>query len=183
MSRASWTRRRPAFSRALRSSRTTPRHTTIWAACQEQGKLAEAVASYERAAGPHGPNYAEAHNNLGPRWQEQGKLDEAVGQLSASPALKPDYADAHQQPGRRFHDAGKLADAVACCERALALKPDYAEAHNQSRTGPASSRVNWPRRRPSFQQALRLKPDFAEAHSNLGNAFKARGRGEGWRRP
>ena len=52
-------------------------------ALQEQGKLEEAIAAYNKALLIK-PDYAEAYNNMGVALQEQGKLDEAIAVLQQS---------------------------------------------------------------------------------------------------
>ena len=46
-----------------------------------QGKLAEAVASFEQAVRLK-PDFAEAYNNLGNALKDQGKLEEAIATTS-----------------------------------------------------------------------------------------------------
>ena len=105
-----------------------PRRTTTWGLrSAEQGKLDEAVASYQRALRLK-PDYAEAHNNLGVAFKEQGKLTEAVA-AGRGPAPQARLCRAHNNLGVAFKEQGKLEAAVASYQQALRLKPDYAEAH------------------------------------------------------
>ncbi len=94
----------------------------------EQGRLEEAVASYEQALRLK-PDYAEAHNNLGIALMEQGRLEEAVASYEQALRVKPDYAEAHNNLGIALGDQGNLEEAVASYQQALRLKPNYAEAH------------------------------------------------------
>ena len=91
----------------------SPRRTTTWATCSSnQGKLPEAVASYQQAVRVK-PDYAVAHNNLGNALREQGRLAEAVASLEQALRLRPDYAEAHNNLGIALQGQGMLAEAVA----------------------------------------------------------------------
>ena len=67
---------------------------------KDQGKLAEAVASYRRALELN-PDFAEAHNNLGTTLKDQGKLAEAVASYRRALELNPDFAEVHNNLGAR----------------------------------------------------------------------------------
>ena len=143
-------------------------------AFRQQGKLTEAVASYQQALRLK-PDTAETHSNLGVALVEQGKLTEAVASYQQALRLKPDYAEAHCNLGMALAEQGKLTEAVASYQQALRLKPHIAEAHNNLgmalvEEGKLTEAV------ASYQQALRLKPDYAEAHNNLGVALADQGR-------
>ena len=146
---------------------------------RQQGKLTEAVASYQQALRLK-PGYAEAHSNLGVALLEQGKLTEAVACHQQALCLKPDIAEAHSNLGMALVEQGKLTEAVACHQQALRLRPNYAEPHNnlgvalaeQGRLTEAAT---------CYEQALRLKPDYADAHLNLAYSWFFRGDLEaGW---
>ena len=62
-------------------------HNNLGNALKDQGKLAEAVASYQRALALK-PDYAKAHSNLGIALTDQGKLAEGGGKLRAGARLK-----------------------------------------------------------------------------------------------
>ena len=131
----------------------------------DQGKLDDAVAHYQRALVLK-PDYAEAHNNLGNVLKEQGKRGDAVAHYQRALALKPNYAEAHNNLANTLAAQGNLSDAVAHYQRALSLKADYAEAHNNlgnalKEQGKLAAAVT------SYERALALKPDYAEAYSNL----------------
>ena len=104
-------------------------HNNLGIVFNDQGKLDEAVACYQRALKLK-PDHAEPHNNLGIAFMDQGKLDEAVVCYQRALQLKPDYAAAHNNLGNAWKDQGQFDEAVACYQRALQLKPDYAAAHS-----------------------------------------------------
>ncbi|HKN72988.1 MAG TPA: tetratricopeptide repeat-containing glycosyltransferase family protein [Terriglobales bacterium] len=66
---------------------------TIDLQTQNEDKLDEAVACYERALALK-PGYAQAHYNLGCALRSLGKVDEALVQFRRALALQPDYAQA-----------------------------------------------------------------------------------------
>ena len=61
---------------------------------QDQGKLEEAIKSYNKAISLK-PDYAEANNNMGIVLQDQGKIDEAIEAYNKALYIKPDYAEAY----------------------------------------------------------------------------------------
>ena len=146
----------------------------LGAALQGQGKLQEAVTSYEKAIQLK-PDYAEAYCNRGVALQELGKLDEAVASNSKAIQLKPEYAEAYFNRGNALHELDRLDEAVASYEKAIQLRPDYAKAYyNRGVTlkdlGQLQEAVT------SYEKAILLRPDYAEAYSNRGNALKDLGR-------
>jgi protein O-GlcNAc transferase len=79
----------------------------------EQGRLAEAMASYQQALRLQ-PHYPEAHNNLGIVLCEQGKLNEAVVCYEQALRLRPHFAEAYNNLGSAHRKQGKLEKAAAC---------------------------------------------------------------------
>jgi predicted negative regulator of RcsB-dependent stress response len=145
----------------------------------EQGKLTEAVASYQQALRLK-PDYAEAQCNLGMALADQGKLTEAIACYQQALRLKPDLAEAHCNLGVALAQQGELGEAMRCYQHALRLKPDYAEAHGnvgvvRAEQGKLTEAV------ADYQQALRLKPDYAAAHLNLAQIWLLKGEFDrGW---
>ena len=78
----------------------------------EQGKLEEAVASYQKALNLK-PAYAEAHNNLGNALQVLGEFEDSVASYRKAVNYKPDYAMAHNNLGNALRRLDKLEEAVA----------------------------------------------------------------------
>ena len=142
-------------------------------ACKAQGNLDEAIACYRRAL-ELGPDYAQAHNNLGVACKERGNLDEAIACCRRAVELKPDYAEAHNNLGVALREQGQLEEAVACCRRAIDFKPDFAAAHNNLGSALADQ-GKLDEAVACYRCAVALKPDDAEVHNNLGNALKDRG--------
>ncbi len=137
---------------------------------QNTGRLAEAIALYQRAVELK-PDYAEAYNNLGNALGETGRHDEAVASLRQAIALRPDLAAIHSNLGLALAKLKLFEEAVASHEIAIKLQPGFAAAHNNlgmalKELGQADEAV------AGYEQAIKLKPDFAEAHFNLGNVLK-----------
>ena len=64
-------------------------------ALKEQGKLIEAVETYEKAL-EREPNLVLAYNNLGVLLREQGKLTEAFEAYNMALSLDPNYQEAYK---------------------------------------------------------------------------------------
>ena len=141
---------------------------------KNQGKLNEAVASYQKALSLK-PDYADTHNNMGNALKDQGKLDEAIASYQKALTLKPDYADAYNNIGNALQNQGKLDEAVASYQKALTLKPDHADAYNNMGNA-LKDQGKLDEAVASYQKALSLKPDYANAHNNMGNALKDQGK-------
>src|SRR5262249_20928262 len=87
-----------------------------------QGKLDDAVLSYERALALK-PDFAEAHSNLGTALKDQGKLAEAIARYEQAIALKPDFVEALNNLGNLHRERGRLEKAIVCYQQVLALDP------------------------------------------------------------
>jgi len=142
----------------------------LGAALQGQGKLQEAVESYEKAIHLK-PDYAEAYNNRGFALQDLGQPAKAVESCEKAIHLKPGYAEAYNNRGVSLKDLGQLEEAVESCDKAIQFKPDYAEAY--SNLGVALQALGRMEKAvESYEKAIQLKPDYADAYNNLGNAFR-----------
>ena len=139
-------------------------------AFKAQGKLAEAVASYDQAIELK-PDYINAYYNRGITLQELGKLAEAVASYDQAIQFKPDYAEAYYNRGITLQEMGQLAEAVSSYDQAIELKPNYAEAHN-GRATTLQELGKLAEALVSYDQAIELKSDYAEAYSNRGNVLQ-----------
>ncbi len=140
-------------------------HYNQGGAFHAQGKLDEAVASYQQALALK-PDFANAHYNLAIVFNEQGKLDEAVASCQQVIAFKPDFAEAHSNLGNALQAQGRVDEAVASHQKALALKPNYAYWHYNLGTA-LQEQGKLDEVAASYRKALALKPDFADAFYNL----------------
>jgi tetratricopeptide (TPR) repeat protein len=139
-------------------------------ALKEQGKLDEAIASYNKTLAIK-PDYAEAYNNMGNALKDQGKLDEAIEAYNKALAIKPDFAEAYYNMGNALKEQGKLDEAIAPYNKALSFKPDYAEAYN-NKGNALKDQGKLDEAIDAYSKALSLKPDYAEAHRNLSSIIK-----------
>ena len=134
-------------------------------ALSREGRVQEAIASYERALRLK-PDYAEAHNNLGTLLARAGKVEEAIGHFEQALRIRPDYPEADNNLGAALVRLGKVQEAIGHYERVVRTRPDSAEAHNN--LGNALAQVGKvPEAIGQYEQALRLWPNYAEAANNL----------------
>ena len=134
-------------------------------ALKDQGKLVEAITSYQKALEIK-PDFAEVYNNMGTVFKKQGKLTEAISCFQKALKIKPNIAEAYNNIGNAFQDQGNLNEAISYYQKALEIKPGYARAHynlgivfkNQGRLIEAIS---------YHKKALEINPNLAEAYSAL----------------
>jgi len=109
-------------------SAATPEDVFTQAAeLKQQGRLAEALLSYDQAIALK-PDYAHAFNNRGNVLQIMGRLEEAVASYRQAIAFKPDYAFAFNNLGGALRLLKRFDEAIAAYDQAVALQPDYAAA-------------------------------------------------------
>lgn len=156
----------------------------------EQGKLNEAIQSYQEAIARE-PNFPEAYNNLGNALREAGRADEAIAcytmciqlqfarpqnaQLARTMQANPQMAAMQQSQrlgvaynnlGGILKMQGRAAEAIACYEHVALLQAESPEAHANL----ASAYKDAARQDTaiaSYKRALQLRPDFPEAFANL----------------
>ncbi len=161
------------IGKAIRVSPSRSMYYNLGNALQAQGKLDEAVKSYQKALALKA-DYVEAHINLGNVLQAQGRLDKAVEHYRKGISFKPNYAEAHYNLGTALQAQGKLDAAIDSFRKALLLKPDYAEAHYN--LGNAFiDQGNLDAAVENYRKALSFKPDYAEVYNNLGNVLRKKG--------
>jgi predicted O-linked N-acetylglucosamine transferase (SPINDLY family) len=149
-------------------------HNNLGIVLAEEGRLAEAVASFQEAVRLK-PNYADAHNNLGNALRQQGRLDEAADHFHQAIRLRPDYAEAHCNLGIVLLGQDKCALAEASLRQAVRLKPGYVEAHIN--LGAVLEKLDRPAEvEASLRQVVRVNPGHADAHLNLGVALAQQGK-------
>jgi tetratricopeptide (TPR) repeat protein len=146
---------------------------------QVQGRLAEAVASYQEAIRLV-PEFPEACNNLGVALHAMGRGDEAIATLRRALALRPDYPEAHNNLGNAFHERGALDEAETNYRRAVQLRSEYNEALNNL-GNVLRSRGRIDEALACYDRALGLQPDQADVHLSRALAWLERGEFErGW---
>ena len=145
-------------------------------ALHQQGRLAEAEASYARALSvQEGP--PDIIVNLALTQLGQRKLDAAVSTLERAVRVAPELAKAHYHLGSALAQLGRYDEAVVALRTATTLQPGHAEGFNNlgnallliSRMDEAAT---------AYSRAIALKPGFVMAHNNLGYAHLRAGREE-----
>lgn len=97
-----------------------------------QGKLKQAIASYEEPIKSIDPNNAEYHNKLGNFYFFYcRKYAEAEKSYMEAIRLEPGNADYKVNLGDALFRQGKLREAEKNYQEAIALKPDNVSAHTQ----------------------------------------------------
>ena len=100
-------------------------HTNLGSALMGDGKLEEAVASYQRAAAL-GPELAEAHSNLGHALQALGRRDEAAEAFRRAIEIEPGSAKGHVDLAAVLLERGDAPAALAACDSYLETDPGNA---------------------------------------------------------
>lgn len=139
----------------------------------ESGRLAEAIAHFERAL-EIDPNHADAHNNLGNALIQTGQTQKAIEHYMESLKLNPNNANAHNNLANALKAVGSYQEAIAHYHRSLELKPDNPEAHNNLANtfrllGHLQLAIE------HYRQAIRIRPEYTKARYNLAQAYAADG--------
>ncbi|MEH2289745.1 tetratricopeptide repeat protein [Nostoc sp.] len=168
-------------------------HYNLALALQEQGKLEEAIASYQKLLELNPsvrlleaeklysqvlekqPDNPEALYGLGMLAQQMGQLQTAEQWLSAASQVQPDSVKTWFSLGNLYLVQEQFPEAEKAYRQALVLLPNSLPIYNNlgytlQQQGLFEEAVNY------YQKALRLKPDFIEAEANLGNALHAQGK-------
>lgn len=159
------------------STRTNPRNSRAWFhlgfAYYEQGRCAESVQAYERAAQTGKARY-ELQVNWALALQCAGRLDEAIARLEAAKRLER-HSHAWTVLGRVYAQKGELDKALETLDEALRMNPSDANAYayrgnvHMLRNDPAAALAD-------YEQALRLAPGDAAALKGRQAALAALGR-------
>ena len=89
-------------------------------ALQYQGRLAQAVETYQRSIATY-PT-AEAHNFLGWNYSWMGENDLAISEAKKAIALDPDYGNPYNDIGVVLIGMGQLDAAIPWLNKAIAAK-------------------------------------------------------------
>ena len=143
-------------------------------ALSDQGKLEEAIASYQQAIQLN-PDSASAYYNLGVTLRRQGKLEEAIANYQQAIELDPNDADAYIGLGNALKEQGKLEEAIASYQQAIQLNPNDASAYYNLGNA-LSDQGKFEEAIASYQQAIELNPNDADAYYNLGIALSDQGK-------
>jgi tetratricopeptide (TPR) repeat protein len=144
-------------------------------ACDQQGRLAEAVEGYREFLAAE-PLNGDVLHLLGIALARLDRRAEAIDAFTRSAALKPANAALQVNLGNALSAAGRHADALACFGRAVALNPELAPAHNGRgmallRLGQAAEAV------AALNRAVQLQPENARFHNDLAVGLERANRG------
>jgi hypothetical protein len=135
-------------------------HNNLGVTLQEQKRLREALASFDRAV-QLDPGYAEAHGNRGATLWYLKRLEEAVISLREALRLRPDFAEALHNLGCVLYALGRSDEAVVSLREAIRLQPGSSKAfHNLGNALRALGRFD--EALASYAEVQRLRPDFAD---------------------
>ena len=109
---------------------TAARYYKRAVACKKQGKVEEAIASYQQAIALR-PDYPKAYNNLANLLQDCGELSVAIEYLQMAIALQPDYIEARLNLGMALLLSGDLKNGFTEYEWRW-KKPEYVARYEQS---------------------------------------------------
>jgi protein O-GlcNAc transferase len=143
---------------------------------RQQGRYAEALASYEQAIAL-APDHAEAFLGRGNVLQELRRSEEAIASYDRVISLRPDYADAFYNRGIALMRLKRLAEALASYDGAIKASPRYVRAHN-NRGNVLQVMGRFEEALASYEQAVAIKPDYIDGLYNRGMVLQAVGRFE-----
>jgi tetratricopeptide (TPR) repeat protein len=156
-------------------------YNNLGSALREDGRVAEALADFEIAAGiePQAPDIQE---NLGEALIAAGRAGEAEPHLLEALRLRPDFGKAHVDLASALIRRGRIDDAESHYRAALQLQPDNAEAQ-YGLGGLLAMRGRTQEAVPHFQEGLpyllekvKRSPDSVDGHYNLGTVYAMMGR-------
>jgi tetratricopeptide (TPR) repeat protein len=139
-------------------------------ALERQGRLEEALASYDQAI-KRQPDDFQALSNRGNVLKALGRIDEALASYDQALAINPHCAEALHGRGGQLQELGRTGEALADYNSALALNPDNASVlidrgtalGEMDRLGEAME---------SYDRALLLEPADAEVLVSRGNILQ-----------
>lgn len=144
-------------------------HLHLGGALEQEGRLPEALRSYERAV-QLAPEAVEAHYNLGNALRQAGRPAEAAVAYARTLELSPDFFQALVNLAGLYLQAGKAAQAEPLLVRAAQLRPDLAEVHLQLGVL-CRAQGRLVEAEAEYLRAADLRPDLAEVYYNLANLY------------
>jgi tetratricopeptide (TPR) repeat protein len=158
-------------------------HYGLGVALRGQGRLAEAVASFQQAVQLR-PDFAEAYNALGSVFAHsvlsgRSPSDPPSAQASQAPPIEPSRANAGRafERGMMLQQLSRIEEALACFEDAVHADPDHADAWN-CLAACQHAQMRYADAIASYQRAIACKPDMAIVYNNLAQAYFAVNRPE-----
>lgn len=143
-------------------------------ACKDQGRLEEAITSYQNAVAL-APDFPAVHVNLGSALAQQVRHAEALACFRKALALEPELAGAWFNLGYSSYQLGDLASAKAAFTRYLRAQPDdrdalmmLGEVHFNANELDEAARC--------VERVLAGDPRAGDAHSLLASIFRNQAR-------
>ena len=152
-----------------------PLHYMLGCSLQAQGKVRDAIASFNRAA-ELDPRHAKTRNNLGCALEAAGELPAALKCYEDAIALDPSLAVAFYNQGNAHRQAGLPVLAIESMRKAIALESGHADWH-ANLAELLFDRMSLDEARAEYAKALAIEPLFARAHAGLGMTLQALGAG------
>jgi len=141
---------------------------------EQQGKTAEAVATYRRILSLN-PRHGQAHNNLAVHLREKGRPEEAIAHFRKAIELEPRKCSYLRNLAWTLAQCGQLGEAAELYRRGITIEPFNADAHNGLgvvlvEIGQLDEGI------AAYGRALAHDPHHIKARINLGIALARQGR-------
>ncbi len=131
-------------------------------ALQQQGKLAEAIACYQRAIAAD-PSFANAHYNLAIAYRDARQPARALDHYELALLANPKFTNARINYAILLQQEGYTADALAQYEQVLQETPNDAAIHLTVGALYARDRATKDKARQHYQAFLKLSPNSPAA--------------------
>ncbi|MDR2212789.1 MAG: tetratricopeptide repeat protein [Pseudomonadales bacterium] len=128
---------------------------------QQNGRLQEALADYQRAAALT-PNDPTIHYKIGTVRDMARHPEPALESFARAIELRPDFAWAHFNRGLVLSDLKRQDEALRAFDRAIALQPDFIHAY-QNRATALEKLGRYEEALQGYEQAIALRPAYADA--------------------
>ena len=149
-------------------------HNSLGNALSCQGKVGEAIASFERAIAERGEPDARLYFNLGNAHRNAGRLRAAADNFREAVRLDSACTMAWSNLGAALLAANECAEAVRALARAARLEPSNpAIQFNLGNAHLGAGDLD--RAANAYRAAIAIEPDYAEAWTNLGRVEVERG--------
>lgn len=158
-----------AGSGDLANSQMIEYYVCLARAYAQQGKLAEAIATYQKILGSANEQ-TEIYAELGLLYSRQKNPHQAVRYYKQALELKPQWAELRYNLAVILHQLGNWQEAITGYNQAIKIKPDYAAAYFNlgvlyDQKGELEEAI------AAYQQVISLQPTLVRAYSNLGSTF------------
>jgi len=163
-----------AFQRAARVGETVDWvPSNVGSALMREGRLAEAIAEYERAVWLN-PRKAAAHYDLAIAYNKAGRTEEAIAQYRQALDLDPRYASARNNLGNIYLRQGRVEEAIREYRAGIEADPENVQAiFNLG--GALEELKRYDEAESLYRQALERNPRYVEAMNNLAGLYLQRG--------